>query len=218
MFLRRIQKSKQYAGGIVFVLTGPSGSGKTTLASHLLKTRGIASYFARSVSFTTRKPRVGEVDGRDYFFVTASRFRSLLREKKILEWTRYLGYYYGTPREFVQERLAEGKSLIFCLDRKGALRLKRVFGKCSRTIFIKPPSLEALRERIRKRSHLTQREEIARRLVVAAKEMRFASSYDYCVRNDNLRDAVARIRAIVTKELRGARRGKYGICAVRKTH
>jgi guanylate kinase len=213
-----MQKSKKCGGGIVFVLTGPSGSGKTTLASQLLKTKGIARCFARSVSFTTRKPRVGEADGRDYFFVTESRFRSLLRKKKILEWTRYLGYYYGTPREFVQERLAEGKSLIFCLDRKGALRLKRVFGKSSRTIFIKPPSLEALRERIRKRSHLTQREEIARRLAVAVKEMRFAASYDYCVTNANLRDAVARIRAIVTKELEGAGRGIYGICTIRKTN
>ena len=90
--------------GKIFVISGPSGSGKTTLRDCLLKDKKVKSLFAKSVSFTTREKRTAEIEGRDYFYISEKEFKKKLRAKKILEWTKYLGYYYATPRDFVSQR------------------------------------------------------------------------------------------------------------------
>jgi guanylate kinase len=126
------------AAGRIFVVSGPSGSGKTTLLKRALAGKFLKKKFVKSVSITTRPKRSGEREARDYFFVKPLEFRRLNKAKKILEWTRYLGYYYGTKKEFLEERLIEGKHLALCLDHKGALRLKKLYPKNTVTIFVDP--------------------------------------------------------------------------------
>lgn len=183
--------------GLVFVVSGPSGSGKSTLVERLLRQREIRSGFVKSVSLTTRPKRSGETDKKDYFFISERKFQELLRAKKILEWTRYLRYYYGTPREFVEEQFRRGKHVILCLDFKGALQIRRILPRNTVTIFILPPSLEALRSRIKERCRHTKEKEIRQRLRLANREMRLAHKYDYHVENKNLNPAVKALKKII---------------------
>jgi guanylate kinase len=187
--------------GFILVVSGPSGSGKTTLVKELLKDRLLKSRIIKSVSLTTRQPRSAEKEGRDYFFVARKDFLRLRREKKILEWTKYLGYYYGTPREYVRECLNEGKLLVMCLDYKGAQRIKRAYPFNSVSVFVKPPSLEVLRGRIRGRCLRTSEEEIHLRLIKAGKEMRMCDKHDYCVVNSDLKHAAGRLKQIIKEKL-----------------
>ncbi|MDD2751521.1 MAG: guanylate kinase [Candidatus Omnitrophica bacterium] len=185
----------------VYVISGPSGSGKTTLLSSVLQDKTLKKKFARSISFTTRLRRSKEQNGRDYFFISEKEFIKNLREKKILEWTRYLGYYYGTPKEFVDKQLQAGKNILLCLDFKGALRIKRLYAHNCTTIFILPPSLTELTKRIKKRCHLTKKEEIEQRLQLAKKEISTASKYDYCLLNEDLKNVVEELKAIILKKI-----------------
>ena len=187
--------------GFVFVVSGPSGSGKSTLVERLIGDRRLRTRLTRSVSFTTRPKRSGERQAKDYFFISESRFRQLLRAKKILEWTRYLRYYYGTPREFVDEQFKRGKHVILCLDFKGALRLRRILPRNTVTVFILPPSLEALRSRIRERCRHTKEKEIRQRLGLADREMRLAHKYDYRVENKNLNQALMALKGIILEKI-----------------
>jgi guanylate kinase len=186
--------------GLIFVVSGPSGSGKTTLLKKLLKDGRLKKGLIKSVSFTTRPKRSGEKDRRDYFFITKERFRQKLKAKKILEWTRYLGYYYATPRDFVEKELKKSRQVLLCLDLKGALRIKEFYPKNTVLIFIIPPSLETLRERIRARCNKTKKEEIRERLKLAKRELLVSSSYDYCLVNKNLQQAAEKLRKIILKE------------------
>ena len=187
--------------GKIFVISGPSGSGKTTLRDRLLKDASLKREFAKSVSFTTRLKRSKERHGRDYFFLKTAEFKRRLKAKEILEWTKYLGYYYGTSRSFVTKQLERGKSIILCLDLKGALRVKRLFPRNSATIFVLPPSLKTLRERIEKRCQKTKKAEIARRLKLAKEELNGSRHYDYTIVNNDLGRAVRELRKIVLKEM-----------------
>ncbi len=187
--------------GLLFLISGPSGSGKTTLATALIKDKRFASKLARSVSATTRKKRYGEKDGRDYFFVSRQDFLRRRNSKKILEWTQYLGYYYGTPKEFVEGKLASGKSLVMCLDYRGLLQLKKFYARQLRTIFIIPPSIGELRRRIISRCPNIALKEIRRRLNVAKKELKFAGKYDYRLVNKQVKRALSDLKKIVQKEL-----------------
>lgn len=187
--------------GKIFVISGPSGSGKTTLRDRLLKDASLKREFAKSVSFTTRLKRSKERHGRDYFFLKTADFKRRLKAKEILEWTKYLGYYYGTSRAFVENKLKLGKSIILCLDLKGALRVKRLFPQNSVTVFVLPPSLKSLRERIQKRCQKTKKEEIARRIALARKELSSRRHYDYVIVNKSLERAAGELREIVLKEM-----------------
>lgn len=188
--------------GKVFVISGPSGSGKTTLRDAVLKDSALKKKFAKSVSFTTRRSRSGERNGRDYFFITPAEFKRLLKAKKILEWTRYLGYYYATNRDFVTGKLKEGKSIMLCLDFKGAACVKRLFPADTVTIFIKPPSLRALHHRISRRCSRTKKEEVARRLKLARQEIKLAHKFDYCLVNKDLAQAVKELKGIILGKLK----------------
>jgi guanylate kinase len=193
--------------GLVFVVSGPSGSGKTTLVSQLLKDRVLGKKITKSVSLTTRKKRLNEKNGRDYFFISQNEFKDKLRDKKILEWTRYLGYYYATPKELVDRALAEGKSIILCLDTVGASRIKRFYPRDSRTIFVKPPSIARLRERIVSRGKTSGEREFEARLRMAKGELRLARSYDYRIVNDILEKSVQSLKKIIEMEINKRARG-----------
>lgn len=188
--------------GLIFVVSGPSGSGKTTLIRRLLSSRRLNYALVKSVSFTTRPKRSGEKEGQDYFFLSEKGFRQKLKAKKILEWTRYLGYYYATPKDLVDDYLNQGRYLILCLDVRGAWRIKRIYPKNTITIFILPPSLEALQKRITKRSSKAKAKELTLRLNLAKKELLAAKQYDYCLVNKELPGAVKRLHRIIFHKIK----------------
>lgn len=187
--------------GMIFVFSGPSGSGKTTLAQAVLADKKFAGRLEKSISFTTRPRRRGEKSREDYFFIDEAEFLQGRKTQKILEWTRYLGYYYGTARDFVDSRLENARSLILCLDLKGAARIKALYPKNSVTIFIMPPSLEELARRIEKRHRETNKQEIAKRLRLARQEMACARDFDFCVINDKLAQAARELKGIIAKKI-----------------
>ena len=187
--------------GLLFVISGPSGSGKTTLAGSLLKSRAVKNKLIKSLSLTTRPKRSGEKNKRDYSFVSATQFRRRLKNKKILEWTKYSGYYYGTPLDYVQGRIKRRKNLVLCLDFKGARALKRLYPQQVVTIFILPPSINELKKRIGGRCCKTTTLEIKKRIRLAGKEMAQAAKYDYRVKNSDLNKAVKRLMEIILKSL-----------------
>jgi guanylate kinase len=187
--------------GKIFVISGPSGSGKTTLLTSLIQDKKFARLLIKSRSVTTRPKRSKEREGREYFFVSPARFRSLLKAKKILEWTRYLGYYYGTPKERLEARLKSGKHIGLCLDLKGARILKKLYPNNTVTIFVLPPSLSTLKERIQNRCRHTQKQEIRQRLLLARKELKAADKFDHCILNQNLAVALQELQGIVEREI-----------------
>ncbi|HTZ11547.1 MAG TPA: guanylate kinase [Candidatus Margulisiibacteriota bacterium] len=193
--------------GLVFVISGPSGSGKTSLAGALLESAKLKKILVKSVSSTTRPKRSGEKNGRDYFFLTVSQFREGLRDKKFLEWTRYLGYYYATPKDFLEKQLRRKKNIVLCLDLRGALRIKRLYPDNAVTIFIRPPSLDTLKKRIEKRCSKTLKDEVRRRLKLGREELLGLKHYDYSLVNKNFIPAVKRLERIVLKEIKNKTRG-----------
>ena len=206
-------KTNRRVRGKIFVISGPSGSGKTSLANQIIKDKKLKGKLIRTVSFTTRKKRTGEREGKDYFFISASRFQGLRRSKKILEWTKYLGYYYATPKDFVEEKLRAGRHLISCLDLKGALRLKKLYPQNTVTVFVLPPSLEELRSRISKRCSKIQHREIHGRLALANKELNSVGGYDYKVMNKNLDLAAVKLKNIILNKISGKGENPDDLCA-----
>jgi guanylate kinase len=198
---QRARRAHGAKRGKVFVISGPSGSGKTTLAEALVKDKRLAPKLARSISVTTRPKRTGERQGRDYFFLSRNDFFKRRREKKILEWTRYLGYYYGTPADFVEDKLAQGISVVSCLDSRGVTQLKRAYPRGIRTVFVMPPSVAELEKRIIGRTPQVAPKEIKNRLRMARRELFLASQYDYKIVNKKFTQALKELKAIVRREL-----------------
>lgn len=183
--------------GLICVISGPSGSGKTTLAKKLLKQPQFKHKFIKSISYTTRPKRPGEREGRDYFFVSQKEFQKLLNRKKILEHTHYLGYDYGTPRDYLRGAREKGLHIILCLDIKGTSFVKRTYPDRTITIFVKPPSLSVARERILARCAKTKLSEVNKRIQLAGKELGKINCYDYYIVNDNLNRAIKEIERII---------------------
>ena len=181
--------------GKTFIVSGPSGVGKSTVLHALFEGRDDL-YF--SVSATTRAPREGEVDGKDYHFISADRFRALIEEDAFLEYAEYVGNFYGTPKRFVDEAMAEGKDVILDIEIQGA---EQVCTKRPETvrIFIAPPSWTELERRLTARGTDTP-EKIQKRLLRAKVELKQADAYDYFVINDTVDEAVEELRAIMTAE------------------
>ena len=192
---------KQNRPGKLFIISGPSGSGKTTLLAGLIKDKKIGKLLVKSRSLTTRPRRTGESNGSEYFFVTPLEFRHILKAKKILEWTRYLGYYYGTPKGPLEIQLSYGRNIGLCLDIKGARTLKKLYPNNTLTIFILPPSLEVLKSRIEYRSSSTNKKEIARRVRLARRELLAASEFDHCILNQSLQVALEELKNIFLHEI-----------------
>ncbi len=194
----RKQSKKQ---GLIFIISGPSGSGKTTLVKNLLGNKTLKNKLVRSISFATRPKRSGEEDKKDYFFISERRFKQEQKAQNLLEWTKYLGYYYATPKDFIERQLDKDKHVILCLDLKGALTIKQRYPKHTVTIFVMPPSLGALLHRITRRCNKTKDEEVRQRLTLAQQELSAADRYDYCVVNKDLDQATKQLKGIILKEI-----------------
>ena len=177
--------------GSLLVISGFSGVGKGTAAKRLVEKYG----YSLSVSATTRKPRTGEVDGREYFFKTEAEFKNLIDYNGFIEYARYVDNYYGTPRKFVEEELAAGHNVILEIEVQGAFNIKKQYDDAL-LIFITAPSAQAIRERLIGRG--TESEEVIhKRLERAKEESMDMTKYDYIVINDDLEECVDRIHAIV---------------------
>ncbi len=154
------------------------------------------------MSFTTRPRRTGERQKKDYFFISEKEFKNKLRQKKILEWTRYLGYYYGTPKDFVEWQLNKSKAVVHCLDVKGALRIKRLYPRETVTIFVMPASVDTLPQRIQQRCSKTKTEEIKKRIQLAKTEIQRSHVYEHRLVNKELDKALKELKGILIKEMR----------------
>lgn len=178
--------------GILVVVSGFSGAGKGTLMKQLLKTY---DNYALSVSMTTRKPRAGEEDGREYFFVSAETFEEKIAQGELVEYARYCDNYYGTPRAYVEKQLENGKDVILEIEIQGALKIKERFPKAL-LLFVMPPSVKELERRLLGRGTETS-EVIAARLSRAGEEAEGIEKYDYLVINDDLDTCVAQMHALI---------------------
>ncbi|AZN42079.1 guanylate kinase [Paenibacillus albus] len=181
--------------GLLIVLSGPSGVGKGTVCAELRHKQSDLIY---SVSATTRSPRQGETDGINYFFKTKEQFQEMIAKDALLEFAEYVGNYYGTPRDFVERTLASGKDIILEIEVQGALKVKEKFPQ-GVFIFLVPPSLDELKQRITGRG--TENADIIdHRMNVAVEEMNLIHYYDYAVVNDQIDAACHRIHCIIEAE------------------
>ena len=172
--------------GILVVVSGFSGAGKGTLMKELLKRY---DNYALSISATTRAPREGETDGKEYFFVTKEQFEKMRDERKLVEYAQYVNNYYGTPKEYVEQKMAEGKDVILEIEIQGALKVKKRFPDAL-LLFVTPPSAEELRRRLVGRGTET-------RLARAAEEASGMEAYDYLLINDDLDRCVEEMHQLI---------------------
>ncbi|MBD2411838.1 guanylate kinase [Nostoc calcicola FACHB-389] len=180
--------------GRLIVLTGPSGVGKGTLMRSLLQRHPQLYY---SVSVTTRSPRPGEIDGKNYYFINRSKFEQLIPEGEFLEWAEFAGNYYGTPREAVLNQINSGKLVVLEIELEGARQIRASFPSAL-SIFILPPSFEELERRIRSRAQDSE-DAIARRLHRAQEEIKAADEFDIQIVNDDFQTALNDIEAALFK-------------------
>ena len=183
--------------GLLIVYSGPSGVGKSTILHEVLKDESLNLEF--SVSMTTRLPREGELDGKDYFFVSKETFKKAIEEDKFLEHARYVENYYGTPRDYVEQERNKGKNVILEIDVQGGLQ---VIEKCSDciSIFIMPPSIDELRNRLSGRG--TEKEEVInKRVDQTQREIKQGSVYKYHVVNNDIETSIKEISDILKKEM-----------------
>ena len=179
--------------GKLVVISGPSGAGKSSVVFKTMETRSDLCF---STSVTTRKPRPGEVDGREYFFIDQAKFDDMVEKDELLEHAVYVSNSYGTPRKFVEDKLASGMNVILDIEVQGARQVSQKAPDAIK-IFIIPPSLEELRNRLIKRG-TDSNEVIEARLVRARQEYAEADFYDYIIVNDDLEQAAAEFSAIIT--------------------
>ncbi len=178
--------------GIIVVVSGFSGTGKGTLMKRL--TTEYDRYML-SVSMTTRKPREGEVDGREYFFTTDERFEELIREGEFIEHAGYCGHYYGTPRGFVDRNLEAGKDVLLEIEVQGALQVREIYPDAL-LIFVAAPSITELKKRLNGRG-TEDPETIARRLERAKEEVKYIDRYDHLLINDDLESCTRLMHEII---------------------
>ncbi len=182
--------------GILVVISGFSGVGKGTLMKHLMASHG--EEYGLSISATTRKPRAGETDGKEYFFVSTEAFEEMIQKDELIEYAQYVGNYYGTPKKYVFDQLEAGRNVILEIEIQGALKVKKQFPD-ARLVFVTAPSAEELHNRLVGRG--TESEEvILKRLGRAVEESEGIESYDYLVVNDDLNACTDRLHAIITNE------------------
>ena len=196
--------------GILIVVSGFSGAGKGTLMKELISTY---DNYALSVSMTTRKPRPGEEEGKSYFFVDKDTFEETIAKDGLIEYASYCGNYYGTPREYVEACLDNGRDVILEIEIQGALKVKEKFPEAL-LLFIMPPSAEELKRRLEGRG--TESEEvICQRIARAAEEAEGIENYDYIIINDKLDDCVKEMHSIISASRRNPKRNKELIADMR---
>ncbi|MGC2412555.1 MAG: guanylate kinase [Stellaceae bacterium] len=182
--------------GFLLVLSSPSGAGKTTITHRLLERD---STFALSVSVTTRPPRPGEIDGRDYTFIDEARFAAMVKEGELLEHATVFGHNYGTPRQPIEGALAAGRDIVSDIDWQGTQQLAETVAHDLVTVFVLPPSMAALESRLRRRAQ-DSAAVVAGRMAKSSEEMSHWSEYDYVIVNREIEDSVAEVQSIVTAE------------------
>jgi guanylate kinase len=190
--ISRLQTQRR---GLLFVISGPSGVGKGTIVKELLK---LQPSLQLSVSVTTRNPRPGEVEGVNYYFRSTEEFQRMVAAGELLEYAQYGNNFYGTPRSFVEERLAAGHDVVLEIDTRGAIQVKERVPN-GIYVFVLPPTMEELEARLTKRQ--TEAAEAMRlRLQVAVDELNYLPLYDYQLVNDELELAVKKVQAIILAE------------------
>lgn len=191
--------------GLLVVLSGPSGVGKGTVRKALFEMEGHDLVY--SISMTTRAPREGEVDGEDYYFVSKEEFERRIREEMFIEYAEFVGNYYGTPKDKVDEQLKLGKEVVLEIEVQGALQVREK-AKDAVFVFIAPPNKEALYRRLLRRG-TEDPETIQKRMEKAEREFPLAHKYDYIVVNDEVTNAADRILAIIRAEHAKTERSIY---------
>ncbi|HTN44052.1 MAG TPA: guanylate kinase [Nitrospiria bacterium] len=181
--------------GLLLVVSAPSGAGKTTLCREMAHTMPGLRY---SISYTTRSPRANEVDGRDYFFITEPEFMQMVARNEFAEWAKVHNNFYGTQADFLKRTMAGGTDVLLDVDTQGAKLLKKRFPD-GVFIFVLPPSMAILMERLRDRQSDTP-EEIERRLRVAREEIQNFSDYDYIIINDEIKKAIRDLESVILAE------------------
>lgn len=188
--------------GLLIVISGPSGVGKGTVRSALFAREGHNLVY--SVSMTTRAPREGEVDGREYYFVTRDEFENRIKHNKFLEYAEFVGNYYGTPLDIVEKKLDEGNEVVLEIEVQGAMQVRQKM-KDAVFIFIAPPTMQDLKKRLNRRG-TESAEVIQERYDKACREVELAHMYDYIVVNDTVENAADKIMAIIRAEHAKTRR------------
>ena len=181
--------------GLLIVLSGPSGSGKNTVCD---MAKEVMPNIWESVSMTSRKPRKGEVDGKDYYFVSEEEFEKNIEDGKMLEHAKFAGNYYGTPRESVQKQLDAGKDVLLVIEIQGALQIKEKIPQAL-FVFLLPPSMKELKRRLRMRKTETE-EKLMERFETAYKEINELPKYNYVIVNDKADEAARKLESIINAE------------------
>lgn len=181
--------------GVLVIVSGLSGAGKGTICKRLLEKY---PNYVLSVSATSRQPREGEVHGREYFFITKEEFEERIRQEKLLEYAQYVGNYYGTPKDWVEEQLKEGKDIVLEIELQGAFQVREKIPEAV-LVFILPPDMEELKRRLINRGTETM-EQIEKRLKRAEEEMEYVSQYDYVIVNEDVEKSVDMLHNIVRSE------------------
>ncbi len=181
--------------GLLFVVSAPSGAGKTTLCKEVVSITPSTWY---SISYTTRKPRPGEQDGREYRFIDEGLFQDMVQRNEFVEWALVHGHLYGTPRQALSEKLEQGIDVLLEIDDQGAKQVKKKHADAV-FIYILPPSLEALEERLKQRGGDAP-DEIQRRLQKAREEVWSYREYYYIVRNEDFKQALEELKSIIVAE------------------
>ena len=190
--------------GMMFVLSSPSGVGKTTLTKKLAENN---SQFAISISYTTRKPRPNEIDGKDYYFVTQEEFDALIKKNDFYEFANIFDNNYGTHKETVIKLLSQGKDVLFDIDWQGTQQLKKIRNLNIVCIFILPPNIKVLRDRLLNR-HKGQEKLIEKRMNKFNEELSHWNQYNYVVTNDDLNICYEKIKSIIASEKKGIRQNQ----------
>lgn len=185
--------------GRIFVVSGPSGSGKTTLLMTVRSRKEFRDNLVKVVTITTRKPRPGERNGKDYQYLGKEEFLKRLQNGEFIESQEIYGDYYATPQKDLMALIRSGRDALLCVDVRGAFALKHIFPRESILIFIKVPDIKSLRERLHLRSS-ENKEALERRLKIAREEISQSKNYDYAIMNDDLPRALKELSAIIIAE------------------
>ena len=204
-----MRRMKMTDSGVLIILSGPSGSGKDTVLNKLTENRDDIKI---SISMTTRQKRNDEIDGLNYYFVSREYFEKKIADNNMLEYAEYANNLYGTPKAPVDEMLRNGKAVILKIEVQGAEKIRKIYPEVI-SIFLMPPSVRVLEERLRGRNSEDE-ETLNHRLVIAREEIRRASEYDYIVINDTVENAVAGIETIINAERQKTFRNKKIISEV----
>lgn len=194
-------KSKQK--GIVIIMSAPSGAGKTSICDAVVKSNKNIVY---SISTTTRAPRKGEKNGREYFFVTENQFKNSIKQKQFVEWAKVHNNYYGTSKKILEDIISKGKDVLLDIDVQGAIKIKKQY-KDALMIFVMAPSLKILKQRLIKRNK-DSKEVINIRLKNAEKEISYIDKYDYLVINDKLNESIKHVENIISCAKLSTKRNK----------